>query len=185
LFSFLIALSLPALYVMLGATWLMVKTEGSLFDKAMNWARAGVLPMGLALLLVSIATPLVSDLIAAKWFTLPNGIGLMPIPLTTIIAYGVIVWMLFRGGRFRQLRGYGRILLAALAVICIMATLGLAYSLFPDIILGQMTIYEAAASTASLQFVFVGTIITLPAILTYTVFVYRVFSGKLSSLDYE
>lgn len=185
LFSFLIALSLPALYVMLGATWLMVKTEGSLFDKAMNWARAGVLPMGLALLLVSIATPLVSDLIAAKWFTLPNGIGLMPIPLTTIIAYGVIVWMLFRGGCFRQLRGYGRILLAALAVICIMATLGLAYSLFPDIILGQMTIYEAAASTASLQFVFVGTIITLPAILTYTVFVYRVFSGKLSSLDYE
>ncbi|GAB5500568.1 MAG: cytochrome d ubiquinol oxidase subunit II [Pseudohongiellaceae bacterium] len=185
LFSFLIALSMPALYVMLGAAWLMIKTEGSLFTKAVTWARIGVLPMGLALLLVSIATPLVSDLIAAKWFTLPNGIGLMPIPLTTLIAYGVIVWMLFRGGRFRQVNGYGVVMLSALTVICIMATLGLAYSLFPDIILGQMTIYEAAASTAALQFVFVGTVVTLPAIMIYTVFVYRVFSGKLSSLEYE
>jgi cytochrome d ubiquinol oxidase subunit II len=185
LFSFLIALSMPALYVMLGAAWLMIKTEGSLFTKAVTWARIGVLPMGLALLLVSIATPLVSDLIAAKWFTLPNGIGLMPIPLTTLIAYGVIVWMLFRGGRFRQVNGYGVVMLSALTVICIMATLGLAHSLFPDIILGQMTIYEAAASTAALQFVFVGTVVTLPAIMIYTVFVYRVFSGKLSSLEYE
>jgi len=185
LFSFLIALSMPALYVMLGAAWLMVKTEGSLFAKAITWARFGVLPMGLALLLVSLATPLVSDLIATKWFTLPNSIGLMPIPLTTLIAYGVIVWLLFRGGRFRQIKGYGVVMLSALAVICVMATLGLAYSLFPDIILGQMTIYEAAASTAALQFVFVGTVVALPAIMVYTVFVYRVFSGKLSALEYE
>lgn len=185
LFSFLIAVSMPALYVMLGAAWLMIKTEGALFDKAIAWARIGVLPMGLALLLVSIATPLVSALIAAKWFTLPNGIGLMPIPLATMVAYGVVLWMLFHGRRFRQLKGYGLVIMTALAVICVMATLGLACSLFPDIILGQMTIYEAAASTEALQFVFVGTVVTLPAIMAYTVFVYRVFSGKLSTLEYE
>ncbi len=185
LFSFLIAISLPALYVMLGSTWLMIKTEGALFGKALRWAQLAVLPMGIALLLVSIATPLVSDLIAAKWFTLPNAIGLLPIPLTTTIAYAVVLWLLFRTDGFRAEVGFGWLLLGALAVICVMATLGLAYSLFPDIILGQMTIYEAAASTESLEFVFVGTVVTLPLILGYTVFVYRVFGGKLESLEYE
>lgn len=185
LFSFLIALSLPALYIMLGSTWLMIKTEGVLFNKALRWAQLAVIPMGVALLLVSIATPLVSTLIADKWFTLPNGIGLLPIPLTTMLAYAAILWLLFRTAAFRGEVGFGWLLMGALVVICVMATLGLAYSLFPDIILGQMTIYEAASSTESLQFVFVGTVITLPLILVYTVFVYRVFGGKLDSLEYE
>ncbi len=185
LFSLLIAISLPALYIMLGSAWLMIKTEGALFTKALRWAQLAVLPMGIALLLVSIATPLVSELIAQKWFTLPNAIGLLPIPLTTMLAYAVVVWLLFRTSAFQAEVGFGWLLLGALVVICIMATLGLAYSLFPDIILGQMTIYEAAASTDSLRFVFVGTVITLPLILIYTVIVYRVFGGKLDSLEYE
>ncbi len=185
LFSALIAVSMPSLYIMLGSAWLLVKTEGELFDKAVRWARIAVLPMGLALLLVSIATPIVSELIAAKWFTLPNGIGLLPIPLTSLLAYAIILALLFRPGRFITSRMYGWLFYSALVVICIMATLGLAYSLFPDIILGQLTIQEAAASTASLQFVFVGTVITLPLILAYTVYVYQVFSGKLAALEYE
>lgn len=184
-FSFLIAISLPALYIMLGSTWLMIKTEGELFDKALRWAQIAVIPMGIALLLVSIATPLASTLIADKWFTLPNGIGLLPIPLTTMIAYGAILLLLFKTTEFKKALGFAWLLMGSLVVICVMATLGLAYSLFPDIILGQMTIYEAAASTASLQFVFVGTVITLPLILLYTIFVYRVFGGKLDSLEYD
>lgn len=185
LFASLIAVSMPALYIMLGSAWLLIKTEGSLFYRARNWARMAVGPMALALLLVSVATPIVSDLIAAKWFTLPNGIGLLPIPLSSMIAYGVIVWLLFRSGGFVENPWYGWVLYGALIVICVMAMLGLAYSLYPDIILGRMTIAEAAASTASLQFVFVGTVITLPLILGYTVYIYRIFSGKLASLDYE
>jgi cytochrome d ubiquinol oxidase subunit II len=185
LFSFLIAVSLPALYIMLGSTWLMIKTEGDLFHKAMNWAQLAVIPMGVALALVSIATPLASKLIADKWFTLPNGIGLLPIPLTTMLAYSTILWLLFKSGDFKKEAGFGFLLLGSLVVICVMATLGLAYSLFPDIILGEMTIYEAAASTEALQFVFVGTVITLPLILLYTVFVYRIFGGKLDSLEYD
>ncbi len=185
LFSILIAVSMPALYIMLGAAWLLIKTEGTLFHKAVVWARLAVIPMGVALLLVSIATPIVSELIAAKWFTLPNGIGLLPIPMASMLAYAVILTMLFRPGRFITSRMYGWLLYCALVVICVMAMLGLAYSLFPDIILGQLTIWEAAASEAALRFVFVGTVITLPLILGYTVFVYRVFSGKLATLDYE
>jgi len=185
LFSILIAVTMPALYILLGCAWLLIKTEGALFHKAVSWARLAIFPMGIALLLVSIATPIVSDLIAEKWFTLPNSIGLMPIPLSSIVAFVVLLWLLFRPGAFANNPAYGWLLYGMLVLLCLMASLGLAYSLFPDIILGKMTIYEAAASTESLQFVFFGTIITLPLILVYTVYIYRVFSGKLSSLEYE
>lgn len=185
LFSILIAVTMPALYILLGSTWLLIKTEDALFRKAVSWARLAIFPMGFALLLVSIATPIVSDLIAEKWFTLPNSIGLMPIPLSSIVAFGVLLWLLFRPGSFESNPAYGWVLYGMLVLLCLMASLGLAYSLFPDIILGKMTIYEAAASNESLIFVFVGTIITLPLILIYTVYIYRVFSGKLSTLEYE
>ena len=61
-------MTLPRAYLVLGAGWLLMKTEGALFDKAVRWGRAAVLPMGLALLAISIATPLVSPTIARKWF---------------------------------------------------------------------------------------------------------------------
>lgn len=76
LFSVLIALTLPALYILLGAAWMLIKTEGELFDKVLRWAKKAILPMGLALLLVSIATPLVSQTIADKWFSFPDGLKL-------------------------------------------------------------------------------------------------------------
>jgi len=67
----------------------------------------------------------------------------------------------------------------------LMAALGLAYSIFPDIIIGQMTIWEAAAHTDSLQFIFYGVCIALPCIIAYTIFIYRVFSGKATELSYD
>lgn len=182
-FAALIAVSLPALYVMLGAAWLLIKAEGSLFDKALRWSRRAWLPMGFALLLVSIATPLMSPAIAARWFTLPNAIGLLPIPLTTTLAYFGIFWALrnpvLLRGRFSW------VVFAALVLVCLLAAFGLAYSIYPDIIIGRMTLYEAAAATASLRFLFYGVAFTLPMIAAYTVFVYRVFSGKASELSYE
>ena len=81
---------------MLGAGWLLVKTEGALFERAARWGRAAVLPMGLALLAVSVATPLVSTTIRDKWFTLPNFIGLMPIPLATTVAFVTVLVVLQR-----------------------------------------------------------------------------------------
>jgi cytochrome d ubiquinol oxidase subunit II len=87
-FSVLIATTMPALYVVLGAGWLLLKTEGELFDKALIWGRRAMPVMGLALLAISISTPLVSETIAAAWFSMPNFIGLLPIPLATVVACG-------------------------------------------------------------------------------------------------
>jgi cytochrome d ubiquinol oxidase subunit II len=183
LFSALIAISLPALYIMLGAAWLMLKTDGELFGRAVQWARAAVLPMGFSLLLLSIATPLVSSTIADKWFTLPNAIGLLPIPLSCLLLYGGLLWLL-RKPRFLQ-RGYAWLVFASLVMIAIMAAVGLAFSIYPDIIIGQITIWEAASATDSLLIIFYGVCISLPAIIAYTVYVYWIFHGKTAGLSYE
>ena len=183
IFSALIALTLPALYIMLGSSWLMMKTKDQLFNKAVNWARRAIFPMGFALLLVSVATPVVSSEIADKWFTLPNSISLLPIPLICLIYFAAIVWVL-NSDRILQ-AGYGWLVFISLIVICLMATIGLAFSIFPDIIIGKMDIWQAASSTDSLRFTFIGTAITLPAIIGYTIFIYKVFHGKATNLTYE
>ena len=184
LFALLIALTLPALYILLGAAWLLIKTEGALFDKALAWARHAILPMGLALLLVSIATPLISATIAAKWFTFPESLALAPIPLMTSALYLGLIWLLYEQSLLRRPR-HEWLLFGGLISICLLAAIGLAYSILPDIIIGEMDIRESAASTASLQFTFWGTVIVLPAIILYTLFVYRIFGGKATDLSYD
>lgn len=181
-FSFLIALTLPALYIVLGAAWLMIKTEGALQDKSIAWGRAAIIPMGIALFFISVATPLVSKTIAEKWFALPNIIGLLPIPLTCLITFLVIVWMLYRSDLIKA--GYAWTIMAGTVLICVMAALGLAYSLFPYIVIDRITVWEAAAATSSLLFVLAGVIVVLPAIIGYTVFIYKVFGGKATDLNY-
>ena len=181
-FSALIMLTLPALYLVLGAGWLLIKTEGPLFDKALRWGRNAMPAMGLALLAVSVSTPLVSPTIAAKWFTLPNFIGLLPIPIATLVAFFGVLWVLSRPKVARA--GYAWLVLGGTVLLCVMAALGLAYSLYPYVVLDRITIYEAAAATKSLLFVFVGAAIVLPFTVAYTVYVYNVFRGKATGLSY-
>lgn len=181
LFSLLAALALPALYVMLGAIWLMCRTSAPLSNRARHWARRGFVPLGVAMLVISIATPIVSDTIAARWFSLPEFIGLVPVPLLSALCYGFIGMVLFGQARCEPL-----LLFIAMVLICLLSALGLAYSLYPDIIIGRMSITQAAASTASLRFTLWGVLLTLPLILGYTVFVYRIFSGKVpTNSSYE
>jgi len=112
----------------------------------------------------------------------PSGIGLMPIPLATLVAFAAVYWVLQR--RNVALAGYAWIVLAGTALICVMAGLGLAYSLYPYIVLDRLTIWEAAAAPSSLKFVFVGVAIVLPFTIAYTIFVYRIFHGKATGLSY-
>ncbi|MCY1560357.1 Cytochrome bd terminal oxidase subunit II [compost metagenome] len=73
---------------------------------------------------------------------------------------------------------------AATVLIFVLAFFGLAYSIFPDIVIGRMTVWEAAISTGSLTVIFVGVAITLPMIIVYTIYMYRVFWGKARDLTY-
>jgi len=181
-FAALIAITMPALYIVLGAGWLLIKAEGELFEKARRWGRNAMPPMGLALLAISIATPLVSETIAEKWFSLPNFIGLMPIPIATIAAFGGVYWVLGRPDIVRA--GYSWLVMGGTALVCVMAALGLAYSLYPYVVLDRLTVWDAAASAGSLTFVLVGIVIVMPFTLGYTIFVYNIFRGKATGLTY-
>ncbi len=183
IFSFGIALTLPAIYIMLGCGWLFVKTEGSLYRKTILWARKAILPKGLGLFLVSIATPIVSPTIADKWFTFPAAIGLFTIPLTTIITYLAMYWLL-RQNRILD-AGYGWLIFAGMIIICIMSSIGLAYSIYPDIVIGKLNIWETSAATNSLKFAFYGIVVAVPMIFIYTIFIYKIFYGKANSLNYD
>ncbi len=183
LFSILIALTLPALYIMLGVSWVLIKCHEPLLDKAIRWGKIAIFPMGLGVLLVSIATPIVSQEIADKWFVLPNAIGLLPIPLTCLLCFGGIVWLLQKPVLIKA--NFGWLIFAGLVIICVMAAIGLAYSIFPDIVIGQLTIFESASATSSLLFSLVGVLITLPMIIAYTIFVYRIFHGRTEGLSYD
>jgi cytochrome d ubiquinol oxidase subunit II len=181
-FSCLIALTLPALYIVLGTAWLMVKAENELQEKAARWGRIAIVPMAIALFCISVATPLVSETIAGKWFVLPNIIGLLPIPLSCLVTIVAITWLMYRVDLIKA--GYGWLIMAGTVLICIMAALGLAYSLYPFIVIDKITVWQAAAATNSLLFVLIGVMIVLPAIISYTVFVYKVFGGKATGLSY-
>ncbi|QCB46531.1 cytochrome d ubiquinol oxidase subunit II [Hydrogenophaga sp. PAMC20947] len=182
-FSLGVALTLPAAYVLLGAGWLIMKTEGALQARAVAWARRALWPMGTALVVISIATPLAKPAVMAKWFALPQVFALLPVPMMCALAFFAMRWVVTRPEVIRA--GYGWVVFANTVLIFVLAFFGLAYSIFPDIVMGRMTVWEAAISTASLNVIFFGVAITLPVIIGYTVFMYRVFWGKAGSLSYK
>ncbi len=183
LFAMLVGASLCGGYVLLGATWLILKTEGALQKKALAWARWGLLWVALGVALVSLATPLVSHTVQAKWFDFPRTLALMLLPLATLVA-GWRVWAA-TGRLKRGEREFDWMPLAATVAIFTLAFAGLAYSLFPYVVIDRMTIREAAAHPSSLKFVLVGVAIVFPFLIAYTAFAYRVFRGKARSGLYE
>jgi cytochrome bd ubiquinol oxidase subunit II len=187
LFSLLIGAGLAAGYALLGAGWLIIKTDGNLQLKAVGWARIALWFTALGVVAISLATPLLSERIFAKWFSLPYVVLLAPIPLATATLFFIVERSLRRlPKRLQENNEYGAwVPFGATIGIFGLAFYGLAYSLFPYLVVEQLTIWDAAASAESLLIIFVGTVIVLPMIIGYTVFAYRVFSGKASALSYD
>ena len=182
-FAALIALCLVAGYSLLGATWLVMKTEGELKSRAVRQAYAALWLTGLGIAAVSLATPLVSERIFAKWFELPNLLWLAIIPIASALCWLGCERVL---RRLMTRRGKGSWKPFAASVgLFVLAFLGLAYSLFPYLVVDRITIWEAASAPASLRIILIGVVITLPAILFYTAYSYRVFWGKAKGLSYE
>ncbi len=181
-FNAVIALTVPAAYVVLGAGWLIMKAEGELQTRAVAWARKAILPFVLGIAAVSIATPLISETIYNKWFRLPDFFALLPIPVVTAAAFAAL-WHV-SGKKSIIDAGYGWIVFASTVLVLILATLGLAYSIYPYVVIDRLNVWEAASATSSLVILLVGTLITLPAIIGYTIFVYRIFWGKARELTY-
>jgi cytochrome bd ubiquinol oxidase subunit II len=174
-FAVLVGASLCGGYVLLGATWVIFKCEGALQEKAIAWARWGLGWVALGVALVSLATPLASETVRERWFDFPRTLGLMVLPAATI-GTGIWIWLSLGKSDWKPFAG-------AIAIF-VLAFIGLAYSLFPYVIIDKLTIWEAAAHPSALTFVLVGTLIVLPFIVGYTVYAYRVFRGKARADDY-
>jgi len=169
LFALMVGASLCGGYVLLGATWLILRTEGALQRKAVSWTRWGLAWVALGVALVSLATPAVSELVYARWFDFPETLALMVLPAATLVSW-LWVWRSVGRSDWKPFAG-------AVAIF-VLAFLGLAYSVFPYIVLGWLTIWEAAAHPSALKVTLIGALVVLPFLVGYTVFAYRVFRGK-------
>ena len=180
-FAAAIALLLPAAYVLLGAAWLVMKTEGELQRLAVRWAKLAWAPVVLGMGLISLATPVVSETVRNRWFSMPEFIALLPIPLMTLAA------LLGARAMLNSHRVLGKVCWLPFALVVgvfILGAVGLAYSLFPYVVMDRLTLWQAASATESLAVIAIGCAITVPAIVGYTIFSYRVFSGKARELSY-
>ena len=158
-------------YLMLGATWLVMKTEGPLQDWARAKARMALIGVLAFIAMVSLWTPLLDDRIAARWFAWPNLAYFAPVPIAT----AAIAWWLWTSLR----RGSDVAPFIAALGLFAMCYLGLAISLFPYIVPPTITLWEAAAAAQSQAFLLIGTLLLLPIILMYTGWAYWVFRGKV------
>lgn len=163
-------------YALLGATWLVMKTEGELQSRARRRAQT-VLPLMLSCIaIVSIWTPLTQPAIAERWFSLPNFFYLSQVPLLTIIL-AVSCWRTLKLQRHDGLPFLFSIGLFALSYA------GLVISVWPYIVPRQLTIHEAAAAESSMLFLLIGAVIMLPLVIAYSVIGYHVFRGKVRAGD--
>jgi len=182
LFASFIGVALCAGYALLGAGWLLMKSEGALYASASRWGYRALWLTGLGIAAVSLATPAISPRIFDKWFSTPNLYYLLPVPLLTALLFALAERALRRLQAGIPARPW--MPFAASVGIFVLAFGGLAYSLFPYLVIDRITLWDAAAAPESLFIMFVGTAITLPVILAYTVFSYRVFWGRSEALKY-
>ena len=159
-------------YALLGATWLVMKTE----DETQAWARKcasyAIGYVAVFLAVVSISMPIMNTEIRALWFSLPNIFFLLPIPTASLIML-IIIWRDLHAEReFRPFfLSFG---------VFLTGYLGIAISMWPYIVPFEITFRQAAAAPESQSLLLVGTVIMLPLILAYVGYCYYIFRGKAS-----
>jgi cytochrome d ubiquinol oxidase subunit II len=170
-FSIFTGVALMFGYALLGAGWLVIKTEGELQAWARALGRYALIGTSLAIAIVSMWTPLADAHIAARWFSWPHIVLLAPVPLIT----AGLIWYAWRS--LNNASEYPPFF-AALGLF-VMSYLGIAISLWPMIVPGHFTLDQAAASESTQAFLLIGTLALLPIILLYTGWSYWVFRGKV------
>jgi len=170
-FSVLTGVALLFGYSLLGAGWLVLKTEGELQSWARSLGRLCLVGVVLAVGIVSIWTPVMNASIAARWFSWPNIAFFSPVPVITALL-AITAW--------RSLNRQTEITPFASAIgLFLMAYLGIVISLWPMIVPYHYSLWEAASAESTQAFLAVGTLTLLPVILMYTAWSYWVFRGKV------
>jgi cytochrome d ubiquinol oxidase subunit II len=170
-FSILTGLALAVGYSLLGATWLVLKTEGELRDKAYHLSWYLLFAMLGAIGAVSIATPFLHIQYTQRWFAWPNMILTAPVPIAVA---GVTVLLL----RSLATKQDSQPFFLSLALFAL-SYAGLGISMYPYIVPQSITIWQAASPENSQIFMLFGVAVLVPLILGYTAWAYWIFRGKV------
>lgn len=170
-FPVLTGVGLVVGYMLLGATWLVMKTEGELQDWARRMSYRLLFGLLAFIAMVSIWTPMLSARIADRWFSLPNLYFFSPVPILT----AVLAWLLWHSLR----KGWEVLPFICTMGLFLLSFTGLIISLWPYAIPPSITLWDAATAPMSQQFLMVGTMFLLPVILLYVFWSYWVFRGKV------
>jgi len=170
-FSLLTGLALVIGYALLGATWLVLKTDGPVEARAKRaTAGLGIVMLGL-IVLVSGISPFLHEHFMQKWFAWPAMLFVAPVPVLVLAC----AYALFHGLKVN------RPLMSFLAVqgLFVLSYMGLIISFFPYMVPSSVTLWQAAAPDNSLKFLLVGAVFLIPIILAYSGYAYWVFRGKV------
>jgi cytochrome bd ubiquinol oxidase subunit II len=170
-FGLLCGFGVIAGYALLGACWLMLKTDGDMASRAAAKAKVLLIAVLVFMAAVSLYTPLTIPRIAQRWLTMPNLIYLAPVPIITAL-------VAFADWRFIEARRDVAPFLASITLF-LLGYLGLVISTIPYIVAPTLTIQDAAAAPSSQLFMLIGTLVLLPLILGYTAMTYWLFRGKI------
>jgi cytochrome d ubiquinol oxidase subunit II len=172
-FALFCGLALGSGYLLLGATWLVMKTDGVVADRARAHAKIILLVVLAFMAVVSLWTPLAYPRIFERWFSVPNIFYLWPVPVVTL----AVAFLL------GQSLAKGRDVLPFLATIALflLGYLGLVISNFPYLVPPSLTVWQTAAAPSSQIFMLIGTLLLLPIVIGYIVFVYWLFRGKVKA----
>ncbi len=174
-FSLLTGVALVVGYALLGATWLVLKTEHDIQDKARRIAfRAGVGTLAL-IGAASLWTPFLHENYFERWLTFPSLLFTGAVPL--LVAF--CAYLLFDG---LKKSSDAQPFFASLGLFALCFA-GLGISFYPHMVPPSLTIYEAAAPDDSLKFLLIGASVLIPMILAYTGYSYWVFRGKVRPED--
>jgi cytochrome d ubiquinol oxidase subunit II len=170
-FALLCGLGVVAGYALLGATWLVMKTEGPVAVRARTQAK---LLLGLVMVfmgVVSLWTAVAIPRISERWFSLPNFFFLAPVPIITALV-AAMGWRTLETGR------EGTPFIASI-MLFLLGYLGLVISSYPYLVPPSLTVWQAAAAPESQIFMLLGTLVFLPLALCYTALIYWLFRGKV------
>ena len=164
-------------YALLGAGWLLVKTEGGLREDARRWARGAAVLVAAALAAVSVATLLVQPVISARWgwtgagFDVARLARLAGIPGVGLLGFATIAIGLARRSDLWPFAGA--------VVVFVSGYAGLAAGFFPYVAPYALTFRQAANDSSALTLLTAGLAVVLPLILGYAAWVYWLFRGKV------
>jgi len=160
-------------YALLGATWIVLKTDGRLQRIAFDLTRPLMLGVIAFMLLVSAWLPFLDNVLRERWFTWPNFLYLSPVPVLTALNAALLWRAVLKNHELAPF----------VLALCFfgLGFLGLVAGIWPNIVPPTLTIWEAAAPPSSQGFVLVGAAIMIPAVLAYTAYSYRVFRGKVGA----